>query len=498
MSTTVKPDYFCKDLPTHPAPDMGKVLVTGGTGYIGGRLIPELMQRGYKVRIMIRAPLPGWEERWPGAEVIVADALDTDALDAALNGIHTAFYLIHSLMLGMRKFQPIDIQAAVNFKNAAENNRLKHIIYLGGLGNPDSGLSSHLESRNLVAAELCKGTVPVTVLRAGMVIGSGSASYEILVNLVKNIPVFFIPYWAKTKSQPIAIRDVIKYLVGILEVKSLQGNNSFDIGGATVIRYDEKLRVMARLLHKKRWFIPALFSHPSIYGYLAGLLTPVPPPLTKVLVEGCINEVVCQNDDIRKLIPFEPLSFTESLERALVLVENDQVYTRWSDSYPYAHELQKRLHQMNPPPRYTSTYCKLTMKSAHSLFESFCLIGGKSGWFHSNWMWRLRGFADRILLGVGTSRGRRSASGLRANDVIDFFRVENIDKDKQLLLRAEMKVPGEAWLEFDIRNYEGINKLTVNAYFQPEGFFGHLYWYFLLPFHFVIFKDLIVQIEKRA
>jgi len=179
-------------------------------------------------------------------------------------------------------------------------------------------------------------------------------------------------------------------------------------------------------------------------------------------------------------------------------VENDQVYTRWSDSYPYAHELQKRLHQMNPPPRYTSTYCKLTMKSAHSLFESFCLIGGKSGWFHSNWMWRLRGFADRILLGVGTSRGRRSASGLRANDVIDFFRVENIDKDKQLLLRAEMKVPGEAWLEFDIRNYEGINKLTVNAYFQPEGFFGHLYWYFLLPFHFVIFKDLIVQIEKRA
>jgi uncharacterized protein YbjT (DUF2867 family) len=498
MNASARPDYFCKDLPTHPLPETGKVLVTGGTGYIGGRLIPELLERGYDVRIMIRAPLPGYESRWPGVEVVVADALDPESLDIALKGIHTAYYLIHSLLLGQRKFEQVDIQAARNFRSAAENNKVHHIIYLGGLGNVKTELSPHLGSRNLVAFELSQGTVPVTALRAGMIIGSGSASYEILVNLVKNTPVFFIPTWAKTKSQPIAIRDVIKYLVGIIEVEGLEGNNVFDIGGTTIIRYDEKLKELARLLHKKRYFLPALFHHPAIYGYLAGLLTPVPAPITKVLVEGCMNEVICQNDDIRKLVPFKPLSFTEALEKALVLVETDQVYTRWSDSYPYAHELQKRLHQMDPPPKFTSAYCKLTLKSAHHLFESFCLIGGRSGWFHSNWMWRLRGLADRIMMGVGTSRGRRSASGLRVNDVIDFFRVENIIQDKQLLLRAEMKVPGEAWLEFDIQNYEGLNKLTINAYFQPKGFFGYLYWYFFLPFHFYIFEDLIKEIDKRA
>jgi uncharacterized protein YbjT (DUF2867 family) len=498
MNSSARPDYFCRDLPTSRKPETGKILVTGGTGYIGGRLIPELMERGYIVRIMIRAPLPGYENRWPGAEVVVADALVPESLDIALKGIHTAYYLIHSLLLGLRKFEQVDIQAAINFRNAAERNGVKQIIYLGGLGNVKTGLSSHLENRNLVAYELSQGPVPVVVLRAGMIIGSGSASYEILVNLVKNTPVFFIPYWAHTKSQPIAIRDVIKYLVGIIEVDGLQGNHVFDIGGTTIIKYDEKLKELARLLHKKRYFLPALFTHPAIYGYLAGLLTPVPAPITKVLVEGCMNEVVCQNDEIRKLVPFKPLSFREALEKALTLVENDQVYTRWSDSYPYAHELQKRLHQMDPPPRFTSAYCKLTRKGARELFESFCLIGGRSGWCHSNWMWRLRGLADRIMMGVGTSRGRRSASGLRANDVIDFFRVENIMEDKQLLLRAEMKVPGEAWLEFDIQNYEGLNKLTIHAYFQPKGFFGYIYWYFFLPFHFYIFDDLIRQIEKRA
>jgi uncharacterized protein YbjT (DUF2867 family) len=498
MNENIRPDYFCKDLPTTPLPETGKVLVTGGTGYIGGRLIPELLQRGYQVRIMIRAPFPGYVTNWPGAEVVVADALVPESLDQALEGIHTAYYLIHSLLLGLRRFEAADIRAAENFRKSAEKNHLRHIIYLGGLGDVNASLSTHLENRNLVALELSKGPVPVTVLRAGMIIGSGSASYEILVNLVKNTPVFFIPRWAKTKSQPIAIRDVIKYLVGIMEIGEPENNRFFDIGGTTIIRYDEKLKELARLLHKKRYFFPALFTNPAIYGYLAGLLTPVPAPITKVLVEGCMNEVICQNDDIQRLIPFKPLSFREALEKALTLVENDQVYTRWSDSYPYAHELRKRLHQMAPPPRFTSAYCKLTRKSAHMLFESFCLIGGKSGWFHSNWMWRLRGLADRIMMGVGSSRGRRSASGLRVNDVIDFFRVENIIQDKQLLLRAEMKVPGEAWLEFDIQDYEGLNKLTINAYFQPRGFWGYLYWYFLLPFHFYIFEDLIEEIEKRA
>jgi hypothetical protein len=228
------------------------------------------------------------------------------------------------------------------------------------------------------------------------------------------------------------------------------------------------------------------------------LLTPVPAPITKVLVAGCKNEVICQNDNIKKYLDFEPLDFTQALTVALTSEEQDTISTRWSDSYPPAFELSLKLHELKPAPKYTSAYCMLTFKNADKLFESFCHIGGKMGWFNSNWMWRLRGLTDRLLMGVGSSRGRRSASMLRINDVIDFFRVENIIPDKQLLLRAEMKVPGHAWLEFSIHNYEGLNKLTVNAYFHPEGILGKIYWYFFLPFHFYIFKDLLKQIEKRA
>jgi uncharacterized protein YbjT (DUF2867 family) len=415
----------------------------------------------------------------------------------ALKGVDSAYYLIHSLLLGSKKFESVDIQAASNFRIAAEHENVKRIIYLSGLGDTKMDLSPHLENRNIVAEKLSAGTIPVTVLRAGMIIGSGSASYEILSNLVKNTPVFFIPYWAKTKSQPIAIRDVIKYLIGVLELDESE-SITYDIGGAEILTYDEKLRTLAKLLGKKRYFFPALFTHKAIYGYLASLLTPVPGPITKVLVEGCKNEVVCINDDIRELIPFQPLTFKESLLGALGQEEKDEIPTRWSDSYPPAYSLAEKLHQLTPPPKFTTTYCILTHKDTGALFRSCSHIGGKMGWFHSNWMWRLRGAIDRILMGVGTSRGRRSYTDLRVNDVIDFFRVENIIPGKLLLLRAEMKLPGKAWLEFRLDSYEGLNKLTVIAYFQAKGIPGRLYWYFFLPFHFYIFKDIIKQIEKRS
>ena len=490
-------EIFCKDLPTKPIPEIGKVLVTGATGYIGGRLVPELLDRGYDVRIMVRSEFPGVEQRWPNVEVVYADACDLESLVEALEGVHIAFYMIHSLALGHKKFEYADLQAATNFRIAAENQNVSRIIYLCGLGNTNTRLSPHLKNRIMVAEKLSQGKIPVTVLRAGMIIGSGSASYEIVSNLVENTPIFFIPYWAKTKSQPISIRDVIKYLVGVLELPATEGQE-FDIGGKDITSYDNMLKVLAKIRNKKRLYFPALINFTPLYGYIASLLTPVPGPITKVLVEGCKNEVICLNNNIKDYLPFEPLSYKEALLNAMTSEELDKIQTRWSDSWPPAHGLAIQLHQLNPPPKFTSSSCILTFKKPSTLFYSFCNIGGKMGWFHSNWMWRLRGLADRLLMGVGSSRGRRSSSELRSGDVIDFWRVENIVQNKLLLLRAEMKIPGLAWLEFHTDTYEDLNKFSVNAYFQPSGFFGKLYWYAFLPFHAFIFKDLLKQIEKRS
>ena len=309
-------DMFCNDLPTHPANDGRLILVTGANGYVGGRLVPELIARGYKVRVMVRKELPEYKVRWPEVEIVVADALNFDALSMALKNVHTAYYLIHSLGLGHNNFESVDIQIATNFRLAAENQKIKRIIYLGGLGDTTTSLSRHLDSRIKVAQELSKGKIPVTALRAAMIIGSGSASYEILKNLVNNTPIFFIPKWAKTKCQPISIRGVIKYLVGVLEIEETAGKN-FDIGGNDILTYDEKLKILAKLLGKKRIFLPSLISSPAIYAYVISLLTPVPGPITRVLVEGCQNEVICQNDDIKKYIDIELLSFKEALIRAL-------------------------------------------------------------------------------------------------------------------------------------------------------------------------------------
>ena len=286
---------------------MGKVLVTGASGYIGGRLVPELLARGYTVRIMVRAPSPVYQEQWPQVEVVAADALKLDQLKIALKGIDTAYYLIHSLLLGHKEFAAADIQAAINFRIAAEANRVRRIIYLGGLGDTQSKLSRHLQSRIQVADELRKGKVPVTTLRAAIIIGSGSASYEIIQHLVKKIPIILIPRWAKTKCQPIAIRDVIKYLVGALEIPETSGG-SFDIGGNDILTYHEMLKVRAELLGRKRFFIP-FFSFLPLYSYIGGFVTPVPAPITRSLMEGLKNEVVCQNNTIQRYLPFKPLSY---------------------------------------------------------------------------------------------------------------------------------------------------------------------------------------------
>ncbi|MBI2264113.1 MAG: SDR family oxidoreductase, partial [Armatimonadetes bacterium] len=425
------------------------------------------------------------------------DALKPDLLRHALEGIDTAYYLIHSLHLGPKEFESADIQAAINFREAAESEQIKRIIYLGGLGDAQTPLSDHLRSRMAVAEELRRGRTPVTILRAAVIIGSGSASYEIMLNLIRKLPVVLLPHWARSKCQPIAIRDVVKYLVGVLEVPEAVGR-SFDIGGNDILTYRAMLRTLADLLQKKRLFLPCPVSQIEFYAYLMSLVTPVPAPITQCLMEGLKNDVICQDRSIESLLPFEPTTYRIGVIRAMSREEQDQVHTRWSDAYPRAHELAIKLRELKPAPKYGSSYSLVTGKSASSLFSSICTIGGKEGWFRGNWMWRLRGGLDRILMGVGSLRGRRSLSTLKINDVIDFWRVEDLQEEKRLLLRAEMKLPGRAWLEFKIENSEDRRKLSVNAYYDTHTLFGRLYWYAFLPFHHYLFDGLIKQIEKRS
>jgi uncharacterized protein YbjT (DUF2867 family) len=498
LLSLAKREYrYTQDLPTRPSPSVGRVLVTGASGYIGGRLVPELLARGYKVRVMVRGEAPEYRELWPSAEVVFADALNIYDLRTALDGVDTAYYLIHSLLLGRSEFEAADIQAAINFRRAAEEKGVKRIIYLGGLGDTRRKLSSHLRNRIQVAEELQKGRVPVTILRAAIIIGSGGASYEIIKHLVNRLPVIPIPKWARNRCQPIAIRDVIKYLVGVLETPGTTGR-SFDIGGADILTYAEMMRTLAELRHLRRFFLRVPLSSLRAYSYVASFLTPIPAEITSSLMEGLKNEVICQDDSIKRFVPFEPLNYREAIIGALTREEQDNVRTSWFGAYPPAHELSIKLRELRPAPQYTARYSLLSSKEPWRLFASVCKIGGTEGWLTYNWMWRLRGWMDRAFLGVGTSRGRRSRSTLKPSDVIDFWRIEDLKPDMRLLLRAEMKLPGKAWLEFNIKPETGGNRLSIIAYYHTTSLVGRIYWYIFLPFHHFIFRDLIFQIEKRA
>lgn len=342
------PTRYCYDLPTQPATD-NKILVTGATGYVGGELIPELVARGYQVRLMVRSFLPHYQERWPSVEIVIADALDYSELKKALEGIDCAYYLIHSLHL-FNDFIEVDSLAARNFRKAAEENNLKRIIYLGSLGNPEITLSDHLSSRLKVAEILQKGTPAVTFLRAAIIIGSGSASYKMINHLVRNCPLFLFPVWANSKCQPIAIRDVIKYLVGCLENEATAGK-TLDIGSQDILTYRSMLKIQAKVLKKKRVFISSLYSGMNVYVKLTSMLTPVSSDLVKALMASCINDVVCENADIRKLIPFQTLSYTQALEKALVIESQNWIFNEKKELAFQLSNEPNRSMALKPPLR---------------------------------------------------------------------------------------------------------------------------------------------------
>ena len=485
-----KHDLICRELPTAPIKDGRLVLVTGAGGYIGGRLVPELLARGYRVRIMVRRRADQFRRKWPAAEVVVADAADPVMLQSALKGVDIAYYLIHSLQLGHRDFEATDIQIAENFRQACALQKVKRIIYLGGLGNRSRGkLSRHLENRMLVGEQLASGNVPVTVLRAGMIIGSGSASYDILKNLVVNTPVFFIPNWARTKSQPISVRAVILYLVGVMENDRTSGR-TFDIGGPDILTYDEKLKVLAKLLGKRRYFFPGLIVWTSLYGYIASWLTPVPKPVTRVLVEGCKNEVICENDDIRNFVPIALFPFRKALLTALSSEEQGRVYSGWQEALPAITDLSDQGNQVSCAQNYSASYMMLSNKSAEALFRSFCDVDGVNGW--------LRQFRNISATDARRKRDRRKEIIARVNDELGPWRVEEIEENKSLLLAANVKFQGVVKLKFLVEEADGNNKLMLKVCLEQKNSRNYLSWYNFLPLQHGVFKDLLKFIEKRS
>lgn len=476
-----------------------KILVTGPTGYIGGRLIPRLIEAGYAVRVLARDPARLQGRPWlDKVEVIQADALDPASLAAALDDVSTAYYLIHGRQ-GGKVTAERDMTAARNFARAADQANIERIIYLGELVDPTAQLSSYLRSRHETGYILRQGRVPVTELRAGMIVGSGSALFEMVRYLAELQPVFICPSWFFAKAQPIAIRDTLSYLIAALENPESIGK-LIEIGGATQLTYADMLLGYSKERGFKRLLIPTPVYAPHLSAYWVHMVTPVSYQTVLPLIEGLHIESVVHDDLARKLFPqIEPLDFQTAVRYALVKIENGDIETSWSDALvtsagdvkPYQFKLEEGMFMEK---RQT-----LTDLSSEAIFRSFSGIGGERGWMYMDWAWAIRGWMDKAVGGVGLRRGRRHPDDLRAGESLDFWRVESLTPGRCMRLRAEMKVPGKAWLEFEILPQENGKNLFIQiAYFAPRGLFGYLYWYAMWPAHRFIFDGMLRRLVERA
>jgi len=477
-----------------PSNDIGAVLLTGASGYVGGRLLPRLEASGRRVRCLARRPEFLRPRVQSATEIVSGDVLDRDSLRRAMEGIEAAYYLVHS-MSSADDFARQDRIAAENFAAAAKEAGVRRILYLGGLGSGRK-LSSHLASRQEVGAILRGSGAPTAEFRASIVIGSGSLSFEMIRALVDKLPVMVTPRWVKARAQPIAIEDVIAYLLEGLEI-DLPGSRVFEIGGSEAASYMDIMREYARQRSLRRVMIPVPVLTPRLSSLWLGLVTPVYARVGRKLVDSLRHDTVLTNDDALRTFRVRPMSLRQAIARALVNEDREFAQTRWSDALSSfdgrvswggqrfgSRIVDSRTVEVRCPPE--------------RAFRPIQRIGGDTGWYFGDWLWRLRGLLDLLAGGPGMRRGRKHAVNLSAGETLDFWRVEAFEPPRLLRLQAEMKVPGRAWLQFEVEDKPGGAAIRQTAIFDPKGFWGLVYWYGLYPFHALIFGGMLRRIGAAA
>jgi uncharacterized protein YbjT (DUF2867 family) len=470
-----------------------KILLTGATGYIGKRLLPVLVEQGHEVICCVRDlsrfnPPSSLKTK---IEIIQIDLLDKDSLSKIPLDIDAAYYLVHS-MSASSNYKSLEQQSAINFKNALNNTTAQHVIYLSGITN-EIELSEHLESRKIVEVELNTGNYSLTTLRAGIIIGSGSASFEIIRDLVEKLPIMVAPKWLNTKCQPIGIADVIKILSKTLLNKATYDQN-FDIGGPDILTYRAMLLEFANVRKLKRHIYTVPVMTPKLSSYWLYFVTSTSYKLAVALVHSMKVEVICRKNNLNKILNITPIKYHKALKNAFAKIEKNQIISSWKDAY-ISSGINSHISEFIRVPTFGCfiDQRKQKFKIRENCIDKIWKIGGQNGWYHSNILWEIRGYLDKLFGGVGLRRGRTNPDALQVGDALDFWRVLYADKQEgRLLLFAEMKLPGEAWLEFKVVG----NQLEQTATFRPLGVWGRLYWYAVLPFHGILFRGMLNKLTK--